>query len=427
MNKKIMAILILTVVSIFLISGILFVSKSYAGGATTDRDSSSVSSNNDSDHDNNYTYIPPTEDNDSSDSTDTNESEQSTFVPATEIDLDPTSITVFVNKEYALPKDYRPEELVAPDIYFNLKYYDERTLMRPEAASAIELLFKAAREDGYVLSGVSGFRSYNRQYSIFTRNIVVKGKEHTLKYSAVPGTSEHQTGLAMDLSCESLRYDLSSNFAETPEGIWLAKNAHRFGYIIRYPKGKADITGYAYEPWHIRYVGKDLATYLYENDLTLEEYYNYEPSPGFDFEALYADLINYKPIVTVAPVEGDDIIIGENGEIIEGELGEGEEPIEGEEETPSGTPKPTKVPVSVTPTVKPTKVPTKTPTKPPTITPSNAPEDSNNEDPNSPGEEGGSDSQNPGDSENPPSDGNNGMTPIPTPSPTPTMAPNFYQ
>lgn len=242
------------------------------------------------------------------------------FVPATEIDLDPGSITVFVNPEYSLPKNFVPENLVTVNVYFNLKSYDERTLMRAEAAQALERLFAAAREDGYELCGVSGYRSYTRQKQIFINNILTKGKEYTLKYSAVPGASEHQTGLAMDVSCKSLRYNLSTSFSETPEGKWLAQNAHHYGYIIRYPKGKAHITGYAYEPWHIRYVGKGLAKYLYENDLTLEEYYNYTPGKDFDFEKKYADLINITPSPVPSipePTGTDGIIIDENGEIID--------------------------------------------------------------------------------------------------------------
>lgn len=242
------------------------------------------------------------------------------FVPATEIDLDPGSITVFVNPEHSLPKSYIPDNLVTVNVFFNLKSYDERTLMRAEAAQALERLFAAAREDGYELCGVSGYRSYSRQKQIFINNILTKGREYTLKYSAVPGASEHQTGLAMDVSCKSLRYNLSTSFSETPEGKWLAQNAHHYGYIIRYPKGKAHITGYAYEPWHIRYVGKGLAKYLYENDLTLEEYYNYTPGRNFDFEEKYADLINITPSPEPSipePTGTDGIITDENGEIID--------------------------------------------------------------------------------------------------------------
>ncbi len=242
------------------------------------------------------------------------------FVPATEIDTDLDSITVFINKEYSLPKDYKPKDMVVPKVLFNLNYYDERMLMRPEAAKALEDLFNAAAQEGYTLYGVSAFRSYERQKKIFLNNIVKKGKTHTLLYSAVPGTSEHQTGLAIDISTKSLGYRLIDGFADTKEGTWVANNAHKFGYIIRYPKDKIDVTGYAYEPWHIRYVGKDLANYLYNNNLTLDEYFNYTPSAGFDFEAKYAELINYRPpVITKIPDEDDKALLDEeallNGEV----------------------------------------------------------------------------------------------------------------
>ena len=112
----------------------------------------------------------------------------------------------------------------------------ERKYMRKEAAEAIERLFAAALEDGYTLYAISGYRSYERQKEIFLNNIVHKGKKHTLRYSAAPGTSEHQTGLAMDVSSKSVRYKLVTSFAKCNEGKWLAENAHRFGFIIRYPK-----------------------------------------------------------------------------------------------------------------------------------------------------------------------------------------------
>jgi D-alanyl-D-alanine carboxypeptidase len=193
--------------------------------------------------------------------------------------------------------------------------------MRPEAADALEKLFDAAKRDGIILYGISGFRSYERQYKIFTNNIVNKGKKYTLRYSAVPGTSEHQTGLAIDVSAESLGFKLSSNFASSREGIWLAENAQNYGYIIRYPEDSETITGYAFEPWHIRYVGKGLAVYLYENDMTLDEYYQYTPSPGFDFETLYADMINYKPpVATGIPIDEAGVIVDENGNIIGEEI-----------------------------------------------------------------------------------------------------------
>jgi D-alanyl-D-alanine carboxypeptidase len=345
LKKKAIITISLSVIAITIVSGVVFAKNSRADdthslGSNASPVSTSSSGSiiiGDSGINGDFTYIPPTlEDNSTTSNEVTNESDfdkaVNAFVPNTKMDLEPDSITVFVNKEYSIPKDYKPTDLVTPDVIFNLITYDERTLMRKEAADALEKLFAAAKEDDIILYGISGYRSYQRQYSIFTNNIVKQGKAHTLKYSAVPGTSEHQTGLSIDVSSKSLGFKLSSNFSSSPEGIWLAENAHRYGYIIRYPEDKADITGYAFEPWHIRYVGIGLANYLYTNEITLDEYYNYEPSPGFDFEALYADMINYvPPVVTVIPPEGEGVIIGENGEIIEGELEDGEIPDEAEE------------------------------------------------------------------------------------------------
>ncbi len=329
MKKKKQVIIISSVAALSIISGVVFLKVTQTDGATysnTDIIKAYEETNDGTeatDNRNDYTYIPPTPIQDSVEEelNSFEVQEEEPFVPATEMDLDPSSITVFVNKEYALPKNYKPEKLVTPKVVFNLITYDERTLMRPEAAEALEDLFEQAKSEGIILYGISGYRSYERQYKIFTNNIVNKGKKYTLRYSAVPGTSEHQTGLAIDVSAKSLDFKLSSNFASSTEGIWLAKNAHTFGYIIRYPEGNEKITGYAFEPWHIRYVGKGLATYLYENELTLEEYYKYTPSPGFNFEKLYADIINYvPPVVSGPPAEGEDVIIEENGEIIDEDI-----------------------------------------------------------------------------------------------------------
>ncbi len=266
-----------------------------------------IHNNQEEENSGNYTYIPPIfeyDDNKSNeDATNMDENNPATipWTPATEMDLEPSSITVFVNKEYALPENYVPGDLVIPNVLFDLAGYDERKLLRADAAAALEQLFAAAQADGYTLYGVSGYRSYARQTGIFKDNIVKKGKKHTLKYSAVPGTSEHQTGLSIDVSTKQMKYRLITTFANCAEGKWLAENAHFFGYIIRYPKNRSDLTGYAYEPWHIRYVGKDLANYLFTNNMTLEEYYHYTPSKDFDFETKYAELINYVPPVTPTP------------------------------------------------------------------------------------------------------------------------------
>lgn len=203
------------------------------------------------------------------------------------LDTDKNSITVFVNKEYSLPADYKPEDLVVPDIPFSFSYYAEKKLMRKEAAAALEKLFAAAQKENLSLYGVSAYRSYDRQKQIYETNIQTKGSAYTNRYSAKPGFSEHQTGLAIDVSTPSISNHLEPIFAYTPEGKWLAKNAHLYGFILRYPKGKEHLTGYSYEPWHIRYVGKKLACYLYENDLILEEYYHYTLDPSFQNDISY--------------------------------------------------------------------------------------------------------------------------------------------
>lgn len=191
------------------------------------------------------------------------------------IDTTPDSYTILVNKKYALPEDYIPNDLVVPDILFNINYYDSKKLMRQDAATALEKLFQAAENAGLSLYGISGYRSYQRQEEIYNNNVKTKGLEATNLVSAMPGHSEHQTGLAMDVSTSSINNQLEEVFAGTPEGKWLVDNAYLYGYILRYPKNKSSITEYAYEPWHIRYVGIPLATYLHDNDLTLEEYYHY--------------------------------------------------------------------------------------------------------------------------------------------------------
>ncbi|WEG11491.1 M15 family metallopeptidase [Pullulanibacillus sp. KACC 23026] len=185
---------------------------------------------------------------------------------------DPTSITVLVNKTHKLPDGYVPPHLVYPKVAFPYSDLIEKRMMRDVAAKALESMFAAAKNDGIVLYGESGYRSYIRQESVYAYNVKTKGKAQASIVSAYPGTSEHQTGLAMDITAADVQDDLVQAFGSEPEGKWVAKHAHEYGFIIRYPKGKESITGYEYEPWHIRYVGVKAATYIYEHHLTLEEY-----------------------------------------------------------------------------------------------------------------------------------------------------------
>ncbi len=156
---------------------------------------------------------------------------------------------IIANKTYALPEDYYPGDLTA------------------ECDAAYMKMKSAAASDGISLWIVSGFRSYATQASLYNRYSASDGQAAADTYSARPGHSEHQTGLAMDIN------SLESAFANTPEGKWLAANAWKYGFILRYPSGKESVTGYIYEPWHYRYVGEELAKSVYESGLCLEEYF----------------------------------------------------------------------------------------------------------------------------------------------------------
>ncbi|MFJ5566555.1 D-alanyl-D-alanine carboxypeptidase family protein [Lysinibacillus xylanilyticus] len=186
---------------------------------------------------------------------------------------DPESITVLVNKKYAFPEGYEPKDLVYPNVPFIFNEKIEKRMMREEAAEYLENMFNAANKQNIHLAGVSAYRSSQTQTTLFNNYVERDGIEKAKTYSAVPGTSEHQSGLAIDVSGSDGSCAADDCFANTEEAAWLEDNAHKYGYIIRFPKDKENITGYQYEPWHIRYVGVNLATELYNNGLTLEEYF----------------------------------------------------------------------------------------------------------------------------------------------------------
>lgn len=176
--------------------------------------------------------------------------------------FDPNYLGVCVNRRRGLDANFEPDDLVVPNVRSVVS--SNRVMLRSEAAEALENLFAGADDEGIYLYAVSGYRSYNYQASIYNP---YSG------YSAPPGASEHQLGLAMDVSSAYYGSTLTTEFGYTAEGQWLANNAHNYGFIVRYLPGKEDITGYYYEPWHIRYVGVELATELFNSGKTLEEYY----------------------------------------------------------------------------------------------------------------------------------------------------------
>ena len=184
---------------------------------------------------------------------------------------DPTDILILVNKQNRAPAV--PVTLVKPDVTPTRESVAENIYMRPEAASALEALFEGAAEAGLTLYATSGYRSYSTQKAIFDRKAAERGEQAANRSVAKPGYSEHQTGLAMDIEGETtLGTGLTEAFGESPEGIWVAEHCHEYGFIIRYPKDKTNITGYIYDPWHIRYVGVEAATEITELGVTFEEY-----------------------------------------------------------------------------------------------------------------------------------------------------------
>ncbi len=163
---------------------------------------------------------------------------------------------LIANKSYSLPADYNPG-------------------IDANANTALNEMINAAKNDGITLKMVSGFRSYSTQNYLYNNYVARDGKAAADRYSARPGHSEHQTGLAFDLN------SLEQSFGETKEGKWLAENCWKYGFIIRYPKDKEAITGYMYEPWHVRYLGKETAKKVYESGKCLEEY--------LGIDSVYAD------------------------------------------------------------------------------------------------------------------------------------------
>ncbi|MBM7694431.1 D-alanyl-D-alanine carboxypeptidase [Peribacillus deserti] len=189
----------------------------------------------------------------------------------------PSAITVMVNKENKLPDGYVPRDLVYTSIPFIFQEKLEKTKMRKEASDAISRLFASAKAEGVELLGVSAYRSFVTQTALYNSYVQKDGYEKARTYSAVPGTSEHQTGLSIDVTGGNGACPAESCFGNTKEAKWLEAHASEYGFIIRYPNGKSSITGYKYEPWHLRYIGTSAAKDIMSQKITLEEYMNAVP------------------------------------------------------------------------------------------------------------------------------------------------------
>ena len=180
---------------------------------------------------------------------------------------EPDIYLVLVNKEFKLPDDYIPSNL---EIISN-EYANDNKYLRSEAKEAFESLSHDAKDLGYKVIAVSTYRDYDYQNRLYNEYVEEKGIGYADKCSARPGHSEHQTGLAVDVEGSNNDYD---EFENSIEFEWMKNNAYKYGFILRYPRGKEKITGFKYEPWHYRYVGKDAAKVIYEENITLEEYYD---------------------------------------------------------------------------------------------------------------------------------------------------------
>lgn len=173
---------------------------------------------------------------------------------------DPSSILVLVNKSHALKSDYVPSDLVSIPSFPNL-------LLRQVAIDDFENLLAAAKLDNVYLIPYSTYRSYDYQKGLYEKYLKEDTQEVVDTYSARPGHSEHQTGLAIDIRSSSHWYSLTDNDYD-----WMLNNSYKYGFIVRYPKDNSKITGYKEEPWHIRYLGRDIATKVHDKNITYDEY-----------------------------------------------------------------------------------------------------------------------------------------------------------
>ncbi|CAM3219319.1 M15 family metallopeptidase [Filibacter tadaridae] len=178
------------------------------------------------------------------------------YIEGQTLPLEPKYINeiLIANKKYPLPETFAPGE-------------------SKDARVAFEKMAAEAKLSGYTLTAFSTYRSFEYQTTLYEKYVAKDGKEEADRYSARPGYSEHQTGLAFDIG--EVNYEqhfASSSFGDTEAGKWIAANAHRFGFIMRYPLGKEAVTGYMYEAWHFRYVGVAVAKEIFNREITLEEY-----------------------------------------------------------------------------------------------------------------------------------------------------------
>lgn len=190
------------------------------------------------------------------------------------IENDSMGYVQLVNRYNSAKEINIKNELVIPNVNLVAPRGNEKNFIRKEAAKNLEVMFKAAKkEENIDIFLNSGYRTAERQLEVYNAEVSGENKLGE-SYVALPGYSEHQTGLAVDLTCKVIKFKVEEKFENTNEGKWVINNAHKYGFILRYPKGKEEETGYSYEPWHYRYVGKEISMYMKKENLTLEGLYN---------------------------------------------------------------------------------------------------------------------------------------------------------
>lgn len=207
--------------------------------------------------------------------------EKTPFDKTTYSVTDSASLWVIVNKQHPInPLNYAPSDLRKPQVTLRVPGAPEMQL-RNEAATALETMFAAGETDGMNMQVSTAYRGYAYQKTLYDGYVASQGQESADTVSARPGYSEHQTGWAVDIRSVPDVCGLEACFGDTAAGKWLAANAYKHGYLLRYPSDKVVITGYNYEPWHFRYIGTSLSQELHKQQVTtLEEFF---AVPGGDY------------------------------------------------------------------------------------------------------------------------------------------------
>ena len=216
------------------------------------------------------------------DTTDTQDVQQDPGFDKTKYSVDqPGSPWWVVNKTRPLPDGYVPPDLVVPDVKRRLSGTSQMQYSN-QAVPNLKEMFSAASTEGVTLVFGSGYRSEALQRQFYEGYVAEDGQESADHLSARPGYSEHQTGLSFDATSVSQQCHLEECFENMPEGKWLRENAYKYGFIIRYPRGKEQITGFGYEPWHMRWIGKELSKEMQRTSVqTLEEFFGLPAAPDY--------------------------------------------------------------------------------------------------------------------------------------------------